>query len=1419
MAWEDLCGVLSLETLCLRPESSEPPRSHDPSKTPIIAVAYVLRPHACNLGGKHLQRVDVRGAIVVTNTLAEVEEWQTQLDVGDVCTVANETELLEQVVKLVRRADPDLCVGWELRSRSWGLLMARARALGLRDLRGALSRTPFDGVSYPLPSSGASLSSSVDSRALDSDLIAPSDLQLPGRILLNVWRVLAHLTFGAKLRSDAPQEAARELLERTIPSIRDAELIRLWHKGSHSRHSVLQHLQAIAALSLEVFDTLEVLPRAGELARLFGMDVISCFTRGTQFNVESVLMRVAKAADFVLLSAMQQQVRSQPALECLPLVMEPASGFYWDPVLVLDFKGMYPSLIVAHNISFDTCLGRMRRAGSAEQVPTSQLGVREAPRALGSLDAVQRFAQKFDEQTVTSSSADSPLRVLPSGVVFVAPDVHRGLVPMMLDWAIGLRNEAKKAMKVAPSHVARRLNQRQFALKYFANVTYGYAGASFSGRMPCAEVADAIVACGRSALEEAADYIEASLPGAKVIYGDTDSLFVQMAGATLEEAFVAGRQLCAEISALHPSPVELEFEKVYYPCVCLTKKRYGGMAFAKPPSEGGSPQFEAKGLEAVRRDQCRLTSDTQRDVLVELLRTKDLSAAKRVFVDRVSKLLRGGLEGPPLPDLVFNREARLGTYRAEEEDGNGATLPPQAVVAHSRQGLEGAPQFGERVSYVVTCKHPNARLIDKCTSPTESVEGGCHSAHASSIDRWWYAEKAILPSIARILHSELYGLSSTDVNAWLRYVPRPSTSRMHTGTGAGSKGLMGLLRRSSCSVCKQNEAVRNLGVCGQCASSEVRLTVRKRFNETRVAYEALRSTCVKCAGTCLWQSCEAAAHCDVFGKRVAAETVFLEAESDVRSLGVTDDVHGDVTIISDDDGASVHDEVKSAPEVHPGSSQTARLPMDSAPKSGDTAETTFFEVLDSDDDIASVTNARASSEATTMVSAPPLSLVPVAGGASASSASVPCCKKHGEPCKSLEVKKEGPNLGRRFFACARPREEQCNFFAWADAPTSNSRAAGEHGVAAPSTPQRKRKVSSSNRSMNTPKRKRTGSFGGQMPRVRAPGRSGAERIERAMEHRLMLIRSEIVDQGTIAVSVLGHTGNVYDARLGPRVECSCPDFAKTKRVCKHLIFVFVRVLGVPREDPRIWQQSLQPPELRELQERLRSQTESSSDGSTIHAPDSVVCALDAIGPPVIRRPLGDVCPVCFDQVLALPGTTCCVACGRNVHGECFAQWRSACVDVGVGAERANTPASSSTDTTLVAVLSGAEEQLAPPGPLSAAARPTCPACRREWSEDLAKEASQTLPGRPLPRRKLNLAAHSVLHALPEPLEETYPVTHKWIRRRESGDPARDQSGKTARQALDPVLPRQAPQPLLQPVLACERITSGNGLPVLNLNPM
>lgn len=47
--------------------------------------------------------------------------------------------------------------------------------------------------------------------------------------------------------------------------------------------------------------------------------------------------------------------------------------------------------------------------------------------------------------------------------------------------------------------------------------------------------------------------------------------------------------------------MELKFEKVYDPCILVSKKRYVGHRYLFPED---NPKFESKGIEIVRRDGC-----------------------------------------------------------------------------------------------------------------------------------------------------------------------------------------------------------------------------------------------------------------------------------------------------------------------------------------------------------------------------------------------------------------------------------------------------------------------------------------------------------------------------------------------------------------------------------------------------------------------------------------------------------------------------------------------------------------------------------------------------------------------------------------------------------------------------------------------
>ena len=213
----------------------------------------------------------------------------------------------------------------------------------------------------------------------------------------------------------------------------------------------------------------------------------------------------------------------------------------------------------------------------------------------------------------------------------------------MLSELLATRVMVKAAMKRHPKSdkvLQRVLNARQFALKMISNVTYGYTSAGFSGRMPCAELADAIVSSGRDTLERCICMVnEHPTWGARVVYGDTDSMFVLLEGRSREEAFRIGAEIAAAATAANPPPVTLKMEKVYHPCVLQTKKRYVGFMYESPGQE--VPSFDAKGIETVRRDGCPAVQKVLEATIRLLFTTKDLSQVRAYLEKTWRKILAG----------------------------------------------------------------------------------------------------------------------------------------------------------------------------------------------------------------------------------------------------------------------------------------------------------------------------------------------------------------------------------------------------------------------------------------------------------------------------------------------------------------------------------------------------------------------------------------------------------------------------------------------------------------------------------------------------------------------------------------------------------------------------------------------------------
>ncbi|VBB26657.1 unnamed protein product [Acanthocheilonema viteae] len=585
--------------------------------------------------------------------------------------VASEIELYDAFVNVVRRYDPDIIIGYNTQRYSWGYLIERSLAIG-RNLLSEISRVPIEISDYYL--------SEKQKKGRWTKVLDPTPR---GRILINMWRFLRH-------------EIALSIL-------------------------VLKHMKLHCQLDLLILLRLDFFTRTSEMARLYGIQFNEVLTRGSQFRVESVLLRLARREKYVAPSISPAQRGAMCSPETLPLTMEPESDFYRDPVIVLDFQSLYPSIIIAYNYCFTTCLGKISHV---ENICSANRLIE-----FGGLE----YNCPIDH--IASMLATNSLHISPTGAIFCRKTIRKGLMPMMLEEILNTRVMVKKAAKESKKNrrVARILEARQMALKLIANVTYGYAAANFSGRMPCVEVADAIVGKGRETLERAMKLVSEGAYGSlRVIYGDTDSMFVVCPGATRAEAFDIGRKIADDVTRVNPNPVKLKLEKIMHPLILESKKRYVGMSYESIDDVEGI--FDAKGIETVRRDSCPLVSKILEKAL-RLLFANDMNRMVRYLDLQLSNLPQ-----LPLSDFIFSRE-----YRKSYAE---SAIVASKLIAEKRKAVcpRYEPEVGERVPYVIVSGEPNSTLISCVREPEEFVFD-----RRLKINFEYYVRRQVLPALHRAL--------------------------------------------------------------------------------------------------------------------------------------------------------------------------------------------------------------------------------------------------------------------------------------------------------------------------------------------------------------------------------------------------------------------------------------------------------------------------------------------------------------------------------------------------------------------------------------------------------------------------------------------------------------------------------------------
>jgi DNA polymerase-2 len=401
---------------------------------------------------------------------------------------------------------------------------------------------------------------------------------------------------------------------------------------------LVEYNRTDARLALEILEKLRLVELSVERSRLTGLPL------------DRVASSIA-AFDFLYLSELRPRrivapsVRAQteaPEPQAGGHVLEPLPGLYRN-VVVLDFKSLYPSLIRTFEID---------------------------PWNLVRPEAGQ--------------AADDAI-VAPNGAAFGR---RKGILPKVLDELSPQREAARRAGDSVKSH----------AIKILMNSCYGVLGTP-ACRFYDPRLANAITGFGREMLLWCRARIEAG--GRRVLYGDTDSLFVETRAEDPVLAREAGAALAASLNAelaRHiaerwrvASRLELVFDRLYLR-LCLpavrhgtagARKRYAGLVDAP-----AGPRVVFTGMEAVRGDWTELAKEVQRELYQRLF-------SDQPVLDYLRAVIAELRDGRHDERLVYRKSLR------KAPEAYTATTPPHVAAARKIAG-----QTRGRVAYVITTQGP-----------------------------------------------------------------------------------------------------------------------------------------------------------------------------------------------------------------------------------------------------------------------------------------------------------------------------------------------------------------------------------------------------------------------------------------------------------------------------------------------------------------------------------------------------------------------------------------------------------------------------------------------------------------------------------------------------------------------------------------
>jgi DNA polymerase delta subunit 1 len=587
----------------------------------------------------------------------------------DLESFETERELLDAFQKYLVKTDPDIITGWNIFGFDLEFLHYRAVLRGASTEWGRVKDVSCELVEKNLSSS-----------ALGNNLLKM--VPMSGRYVFDLFQDVKR---EHKLESYSLNNVSKHFLKDQKNDMPVKEIFGRYAEGDPDRlGEVAAYCLKDTELPHALMTKLCQIQNVTEMAKACWVPLAFLSERGQQIKVFSQMAKKARELGFVIPTFRRPNGPTgddegyQGAT-----VLEAQTGAYYGPITALDFASLYPSIMCAHNLCYSS-LVMDPKYDNIEGVEYEQFGP-------------HKFAQSgSDGKPVTS------------------------LLPTILTDLKAYRKKAKKLMASAEGTPMEAVyNGQQLAYKVSMNSIYGFCGAS-KGILPLVAIASTVTMRGRQMIEETKNYVEAHFPGAKVRYGDTDSVMVEFdvqgrkGQEAIEYSWAQGELAAEACTKLFKAPNDLELEKVYCPYFLYSKKRYAAKMWEGGRSPDGTlvvkfKKIDVKGLQVVRRDSCPFVRETLKSLLGMVLESSNPTPVIDFARDAARKLMAGEV---PMEKLLMSKQLAA-EYKVPQ--------PHVTVRDKMRTRAPGSePQQGDRVAFVIV--KGDGKMFEKAEDPVWARE-------------------------------------------------------------------------------------------------------------------------------------------------------------------------------------------------------------------------------------------------------------------------------------------------------------------------------------------------------------------------------------------------------------------------------------------------------------------------------------------------------------------------------------------------------------------------------------------------------------------------------------------------------------------------------------------------------------------------